>query len=172
MITTIINFLGFQLVWWSIIISAGNAQIQWGIGIAIIWMVAHHILNKRYIMDGITSAYVCAGGWCMEMLCQIVDAYALLNYGDGHATVPLWLWVLWIAFGHTIHYSLSWLKKEWQWGIGLALSAPFLYVAVEKVGVISLQSSLDGWLSIIGIWGVGGLLIGGGSKFIKEKITA
>ena len=138
----LINFLLFQLGWFTAILGAAYGRTSEAIIISIIIILIHLRIIKKYINDIRLFFYAAIIGFFFDGLIQYNGLILYNNPGWPYPLTPLWIIILWIMFAMTLNHSLSWLKGR---GLVAALfgsiGGPLAYVAGEKLGAITITET-------------------------------
>lgn len=136
MVSTIINFIGYNLVWYLSITSYKYSLPIYGIAgiLFLLWHLATHNQKiNQLLLIGIMSPI----GWGVEWL------HATYAYKFNHTdSIPIWLMILWCCFSCTLTESLNRLIKHKRMAvISGVIFGPLAYVAAESLGAISIQQT-------------------------------
>lgn len=133
----IINFVGFQLLWLTCVVSAGMG-LQWlGLLLACFVLAWHlYAATKRQLALQLLCYTACIG--CL--FDQLLYMFSLLQFSHWQATlIPPWMLMLWLGFASTLNVSLRWMQgKYWVGTIFGAIGGPLSYIAAEKLEAISI----------------------------------
>ena len=137
----IINFVLFQISWFSCVIGAAK-QMPWLGVIVVLVCTAWHLSlanNKRAEIILLLIALLIGG-----LFDQLMQSTGLISYeahGWSTALVPAWILALWLAFTTTLNVSLRWMRGKWLLAILFgAVGGPLAYIGAEKLGAVSLNN--------------------------------
>ena len=157
MILKIINFIGFQIGWFTCAFSAAYER-QWiAIGVVVFMLFMHLFFSKRRTQDFYFILTVTLIGGVIETMAGLLGICRFNGSFYDNWIVPLWFLALWALFASTLHYSLSWLNRRYLLAAFLgAIAGPLSYFGGEKIGAIDIIGNITlslSWLIII--WGFG-----------------
>jgi hypothetical protein len=149
----VINFLGFQIGWFSSVIGAAHGY-EWVGLIVISILVIYSLFSKEGRIEN--WKLFAAVGLIGTTLDSILIQTGLVNYvGQWKLPVicPLWVTGLWINFALTIRSSLSWLiGRYWQSALLSAAGGLIAYLSGESLGAVQLTSDPLGLVWIAVAW--------------------
>lgn len=157
MIRKIVNFALFD-VGWLVIVLAGKhgrplaALAAAGVIVGVnLWMLDGKRLEYLRLLGLIVLLGV--GVDSANLLCGV---FALNGAPRFPYLCPLWLAVLWAAFGTTLRSSLSWLAgRYWLSAVLGAVAGTVSYVAGAKLGAVTLNpNQLFSTVVLAGTWAV------------------
>lgn len=97
----VVNFVIFQSVW-LLGVFAGNSYV-----VASIALVAlHFYTSPARRSDLMTILVVAPIGACVDFILSLTSVFVFDT-----TMIPIWLFVLWLAFALTIVHSMDWIKK-------------------------------------------------------------
>lgn len=129
------NLVGYQLVWFALVMSAARGHTGWAMLVGAIFVVSqlltavHAAADCRLLLLAVALGVVVDGvlsgtGW----LRYASPAPALPAHG-----APLWILMLWACFATTLNRSLSWLRsRPWMAALVGAVGAPFAYLGAAR----------------------------------------
>jgi hypothetical protein len=123
-------------------------------------MVLHYCLSSQNLAKDIKLILVISSiGAVLDSLLAILGvftfskAYLLL----APQSIPLWLYLLWLAFAMTLARSLSWfVVRGWLFLVLAIVGGPLSYIAGRKLGAVSFEDS--GIILLVVEWFIIGLL--------------
>lgn len=132
----IINIVGFQIVWWGMVLYKTPAII---IGMCFLLFHFYFLNSPRKIefrFIGITASI----GFLVDGVLHYLGVINFYPSGDYFLWPPVWLFVLWMSFCSTLRHSLGWIFQRRiiyipAGGIGGALT----YYSAEKLGALELM---------------------------------
>lgn len=133
----VFNFIGFQLVWFSVILAAANGTVVLAYLATLLFGLLQLYFSRWRLTDGRLMLLGLAAGMMLDTI--------WLNLGwIGYAATtetglaPAWIGCLWINFMLTLTHSLSWLQQRTKLVVILTLfAAPLSYLAGSKLGAVS-----------------------------------
>ena len=130
----LINFAGFQLVWFACVLSAAAGR-QWiGLAVFAIVIALHLALSESRAMEGTLLVRAAILGALAEWIMTAVGALRF----DG-----LFMVALWVNFAATLRFALAWLQGRYWLGSALgALAGPLSSLGGERLGAISVNQPL------------------------------
>lgn len=126
------NLVGYQLVWFAIVISAARGQPMWGIATAMAFIALQFRFSSRRAADAraLLAAFICgflldgalsAAGW-------LVYASPLLSL-----PAPVWILALWMAFAMTLNHSMAFLRgRPVLAGLLGGIGGPMAYLGAAR----------------------------------------
>ena len=159
---TVINIIGFQMVW--LLSVLGAARGHWLPGLLAAIVFASYVLcqspDRRRDMQ--TAAIALPIGFLMDSLLAFSP---VLNFANPFPSVywaPVWIMALWIGFTFTLNHSLKTVYRNplYLFLFGL-LGGPLAYfIAAQRFHAMFFESGIGTCLLTIGaVWGVGLSLI-------------
>jgi Protein of unknown function (DUF2878) len=148
----IINFAGFQIAWIASVwgASTGHEILATAIVLALIGL---HLLQSPFpVAEARLIMIVGALGFTIDT--TLGRAALLVFHSDGRFC-PLWLVILWSAFGTTLRNSLAWLRDRPVSAVTMgAVFGPLSYYGGERFGALSLGAHrLVALTALSLIWG-------------------
>jgi len=141
------NLIGYQLVWFAIVISASRAQPWWGIAAALAFIAAElfhsptRLADIRAIVAALTCGFLLDGAFA---------ATGWLHYGSPLVSLPapIWILALWMAFAMTLNHSMVFLRgKPWRAALLGAVGGPLAYMGAAR-GFDVLTFASPAWHAI------------------------
>ena len=153
MITSITNFVLFQIAWFAAILGGAAGWPLLASVPALIVVAIHLWINRdRLKREALLIAGVTVLGVLVETGFVSVGALHYAGTSAGALLPPIWIIALWFAFGTLPHGSLSWLSGRLSLQLGLgAIFGPLSYVGGVKLGAATMAEPMIGSLIIIGI---------------------
>lgn len=158
------NAVGFQLTWWSLVLSAAKGVDPLGWAVAVSFLVFHAVVivpsdqrKYQFTLIGVVSFL----GWGAE---NIFHWSGIVQFADLNRA-PIWLLLMWLAFSTTLHHSLKTILHRPHFAaLAGAVFGPISYLAGIPFELLSFPSKTVGILSYGVFWGCGLFLC---SKWIK-----
>jgi hypothetical protein len=153
----ILNFILFQIVWFSCVIGAGKGYPAIGpVIFACVAGIHFTIISANRRRDFITVASVTAIGLVADTLTALSGAMSFGAYAILGPVAPPFMLVLWANFALLLNCSLSWLNKQYSIGAVLGvIGGPLAYYAGARFGAVQLHTNIWYALTIIALeWGL------------------
>ena len=127
-----INLIGYQLVWFAIVISASRGQPWLGIGASLTFIALTLLSSKTRVADAraVVTAFTC--GFLMD---GALAATGWLHYASPLVSLPAPIWILslWMAFAMTLNHSMVFLRgKPWLAVLLGAVGGPLAYLGAAR----------------------------------------
>lgn len=103
------NLIGYQLVWFGVVIFAARGQPGLSVALASGFVLAQWVLSRQQASDA--RLLVCAVA-CGLVLDGLLAGTGLLRYASPVPGVPapIWILALWAAFALTLNHSMTFLR--------------------------------------------------------------
>jgi len=147
----IINFILFQLAWFSCVIGAAKGMPWLGVLVSIYVFGVHIYQAKQAKQEFLLALSVLLIGAISDQVMLSFRLIDYLNSGWSNALVPVWILALWLGFSTILNVSLRWMKGRYLIAVIFgAVGGPLAYFSAEKIGAVILhgQNSYIG-LSIL-----------------------
>jgi hypothetical protein len=133
----ILNFLLYQIGWFSCVVGAASARPWLGIAMALI-LVAVHLWLATDRLGQIKILSVAMGiGLLVD---SVLLAFGVFTFPNGTVVAwlpPFWMSVLWLQFATTFRYCLEWLSGRYALSALLGFfGAPLAFLGGERVGAV------------------------------------
>lgn len=151
----LINFLLFQVGWFSAVLSA--AQLVPWIGVAVIFgVVALHLRWSHEPGRELMLVMICAGvGAAFD---SVLVAAGWVSYPSGQVlagAAPYWIVAMWMSFATTLNVSLRWLRNRPLLAAACGvIGGPLAYYTGDKLGGIVLTDFTAAMIMLGLGWGV------------------
>jgi hypothetical protein len=142
----IINFIGFQLIWWLCVLF-NDATIL----ICCLLLTVHLAYHSRPLAEFKSMLVIGAIGYCIDSLLTTLGVFEFSN----HAWLaPMWLGVLWLGFATNISCLSSNLAlSPFLLAIIGFVLVPFSYIGAAHLNAVVLPyGTAITWLTIAMIW--------------------
>lgn len=136
----IINFLLFQITWFSCVLGAGAYQMDW-LAISAAAAVCAHVMTTPSKWTDLTCAFAAVlVGYTLDNIWVFAN---ILSYPESeHA--PYWLAILWFGFGLSLNHSLRFFRDlNWLGAFIVGAFGPVTYFTAERFGAVAIQSPLQ-----------------------------
>lgn len=136
----VLNFILLQTVWFGLVVGVVYQDIWLGLGFFVafaIWQL--HPMNRKP-NDLIIIFSLTLLGIMLDSLWLQLGLISYEMQWPFSFMAPIWIVMLWIAFGLTINHSLAWIF-DYKWlGISMgAIGGPLSYLAAQKFGAVTLN---------------------------------
>lgn len=143
----LINFILFQLGWFSVVLSAANGNPIFGVAI-IALIIAQHIYasdNKSHELVLISLALIIGLIWDSAMSMSGLFVYTSGVFVTHLA--PYWILAMWALFAITLNLSMRWIKGRIVLAaISGAVFGPLAYYAGYRLGAVEIPNMLQAML--------------------------
>ena len=151
----ILNFIGFQIGWFSCAIGAGKGLQWFGPVVVLILITLHLIFSENHKVEIFLIVVSGIGGTIIDSILSSAGAF---NFpGNPIAPVcPPFMIALWLNFATVLNYSLAWLKKRLIPAAVLGFfGGPLAYYTGTQFGAITLTENATLSLGVIGVeWAI------------------
>jgi len=138
----IINFLLFQVAWFSCVIGAGQGLPWLGIVVTATVLTWHFYQAKQFTSEALLMLTALAIGATFDQAMLSLGFINYINNGWDEAFVPIWILALWLAFASTLNVSLRWMRTKHLITVAFgAIGGPLAYLGAEKLGAIILHGA-------------------------------
>jgi hypothetical protein len=152
--TVPINFIAFQVCWFSCVMGAAN-DLSWlgPLLVAITVPLQITILTVQRKAETLFVLFSGVLGFFLETTLIAASAYTPIDQSWSMISPP-WMTALWFNFAMLVSISLSWLKGKYLLaGILGALFGPVAYWGGEKLGAITVAEVFwHGYLPLALLW--------------------
>ncbi len=128
------NFVGYQVVWFAIVIGAGQGQPWPGVGAAVAFVAWQSWGPQRALMLRLVAVALLVGA----VIDGALSAGGLLAYASPWPSPPwppVWILAIWAAFAVTLPRSLAFLQgRPWVAATFGAVGGPLAYLAAARLG--------------------------------------
>ncbi|WP_109125461.1 DUF2878 domain-containing protein [Dyella sp. C11] len=159
-----INLIGYQIVWFALVIGASRGHVGWAMGAGAVFVVSQVLTAQNLSVECRLLVLAVVLGVVVDGMCSLMGwlryaspAPALPPHG-----APMWILMLWACFSTTIHRSLAWLRhRRWLAALVGAIGAPLAYAAAARgwhtveftqpsyVAIVWLAASWAGALALL-----------------------
>ncbi|MDI1253407.1 DUF2878 domain-containing protein [Thermomonas sp.] len=105
------NLVGYQLVWFVIVISASRGQPWLGIAASLVFIVLQTFTSttRKSDMRALLATFIC--GFLLD---GALVAVGWLHYASPLLSLPapVWILALWMAFAMTLNHSMAFLRGK------------------------------------------------------------
>ena len=150
---TLINFVAFQIGWFSCVISAAKGSPWVGL-LVVILAVGLHLRTTERLRDELrllVLAVVMGLGFD-----SLLVAFGWVRYPSGmliSGIAPYWILAMWALFSTTLNVSMGWLKNKLLLASVMgAVFGPLSYLAGQRLGAIELIDFRTSMTALAVIW--------------------
>lgn len=150
---TLINFIAFQVGWFSCVISAAKGLPWLGL-IVVSLVVAFHVRTAEKPRQELQLLVLAVlSGLVFDSL---LVSGGLVSYPSGmfiSGIAPYWILAMWALFSTTINVSMAWLKSSLVLASVMgAVFGPLSYLAGQRLGAIELLDTRASIIALAVIW--------------------
>ncbi|MCA9772603.1 MAG: DUF2878 domain-containing protein [Myxococcales bacterium] len=135
-----INFLGFQVTWFSSVLGAAKGIPSLGVWVGASFVLLHVFRHAHPSREATLVASVALVGLCVDSVLGFFDFF---RFPPGHSIIglcPPWLVAIWAAFATTLGSSLGWLRgRPMVAALVGAVAGPVAYFGGARLGAIALD---------------------------------
>jgi hypothetical protein len=129
------NFVGYQLVWFVIVIDAGHGRTWVGLIAALTFLAWQLAASTRRMLDARLMAAALAFGVAVDGGLSLLGwlSYAAPSPALPPGGAPVWILALWLCFALTLTRSLAWVMRHpWLGMLFGAFGAPLAYLSAAR----------------------------------------
>ncbi len=136
----VLNFVLLQTVWFALVVGVVYQHIWLGAGLLlafVLWQL--HPVNRK--ANDITIVLtLMALGLILDSVWLQLGLISYQMQWPYSFMAPIWIVMLWVAFGLTINHSLSWIFDYKAIGVLMgAIGGPVSYLAAQQFGAVTLN---------------------------------
>ena len=151
----LINFVTFQVGWFTCVLSAANGTPWLGL-VVVSAIVANHVLRASWpAHEAQLVTLAVAIGLIFDSL---LVSSGWLRYPSGlmlSNMAPYWILAMWALFATTLNSSMDWLKNKLLLASVLgAIFGPLSYMAGQRLGAIELIDGTKATIALALIWSI------------------
>ncbi len=150
--STLSNFLAFQLGWFACVLGAAHQQPWLGTAVScgiIVW----HLMRAR--SPGRELTLVLLAGLLGLAMDSVLVSLGLIRYSSGtliEGAAPHWIVAMWMLFATTLNITFRWLKSRRLLAAALgAVAGPLAYFGGAGLGAADLVGNMTLALSAVGV---------------------
>jgi hypothetical protein len=141
-IMLIINFILFQVAWFSCVIGAGKGMPWFGVAVTTVVLLWHFYQAKNIKSELLLMLNALLIGASFDQAMLTFGFIDYMNNGWSKALVPVWILALWLAFTSTLNVSLHWMRGKQIIAIAFgAIGGPMAYLVAERLGAVMLHGA-------------------------------
>jgi hypothetical protein len=149
----LVNFVLFQLGWFTCVLGAAHGMPWAGVAAALV-IVAWHLARAPRPRPELTLLVIAAAiGFAWD---SALVALGWIEYPNGAlipGTAPVWIVAMWVVFATTLNVSLGWLKRSLPLALLFgAVGGPLAYVAGGKLGGLSFLQQTPALIALALGW--------------------
>lgn len=137
----ILSTLGFQLIWWQLLIFVSQGQAILGCLISLIYVVFHVALTarRRWKKELVFVVLFASLGFLGDLVLSLLHIHRFVVSPN----VPFWMFCLWLNYMTSIHYSMVTIfnSRALTLFIGF-IFGPWTYLSCWKIGLIEIPGNL------------------------------
>jgi hypothetical protein len=156
MTSKLLNFLLYQLGWFSCVLGAAWGYPLSGGLSALLLLLVHLLLTDARIAELKLILIACLLGTLIDSLQQMFGVLTFKTDPNWSLWLPLWVFVIWAQFASLLRFSLNWLSGRYLLGAGLGLiGGPLAYWGGVRIGAAEFGDNLLLSLSSLAmVWGL------------------
>jgi hypothetical protein len=138
-----INLAGFQIVWFTTVLSAAGG-LPWVGPVVVVVAVAAHLRLMPGVCssEGMLLGAAAVVGYALDCILFVSGLLSAMPGAELFGPSPLWMVGLWIAFAATLRHSLAWLGSRYFLGAVVgAVAGPLAYRGGELLGALSIDGT-------------------------------
>lgn len=146
----LLNFIGYEAVWFMAVIGAGAGWNYPGVVAAAVFATVQLSVSRMWSAD----LQLAGAALLVGMLADGLLAHShLLRYAAASTALPpggapVWILSLWVAFALTLNHSLKWVVQRPPLAICLGVcGGPLAYLAAARVAA-AVQFSPPAWRAL------------------------
>jgi hypothetical protein len=145
-VKVLISAIGFQFVWWQLLVFVSRDQALLGCMISAAYLVFHLTVTARERWPRELQFILIFGllGWLGDGLLVFLQ----LQHFAASSFVPLWMLFLWFNYMTSMHYSMAPFFSNLRWTLFVGfIFGPWTYLPCAKLGLMSMTSVF--WVSLL-----------------------
>lgn len=151
----LINFIGFQVAWFSCVLMAAKDQPSVGIYVVLLVVLLHlYLINNRLRnLSLLIIVTIIGSAWD-----SLLTSQGILVFSNGiisNKLAPSWIIAMWLGFATTLNVSLRWLYQRYFLAFILGLIAgPLAYQSGAALGAVSIPNTMMANIYLAGGWAI------------------
>ena len=151
----IVNFLVFQLAWFSCVLGAARAWWWAAPAAALLCTGVQLFLAKQPRREGAMFLCIMLLGACVDAVLTQFDVIRMQRAEFTPLLTILWFASLWAAYATTLNSSLSWMRGRYAIAAAFGLiGGPLAYLGGQRLGAVTLTQERTSLLALGIEWGV------------------
>ncbi len=140
-IAIVLNFVFFQMLWFSCVVGAGAYGLHWLALGALVPISALTWFSSTRLADFAVAVVALCVGLIIDNLWV---TFGILSYPE-NTFAPYWIALLWVGLGLTVNHSMALFRDHTLLGaVVVGLFAPVTYLAGQRFGSVTVE---DVWLT-------------------------
>lgn len=137
----IVNIIGFQVGWFSCILSA-RWNIPWmGMAVVSVVILLHLFLQQRPRTEAVAILLIATAGASLDTLLHMLGLLSLVDHPRPDPLFPLWIAALWANFAATLTTTFGWLRHRLALAAVLGLiGGPTTYYAGVALDAVEFHT--------------------------------
>jgi hypothetical protein len=137
MISQILNFFAFQILWLGCVYGGGSLELTWMPWISLVPLILDTLYKSSRALDLKLATTAALLGYGLE---TIWVKLAILKFGDS-TLPPIWMGFLWFGFALTINHSMKFFRDLTIVGpLIVGLFGPLTYLAGQRLGAVTIEN--------------------------------
>lgn len=149
----LINFVAFQLGWFSCVLSAAKGLPWLGLIVVCLVVALHIRTSEKPRNEWQLLVLAVVSGLVFDSL---LVSGGLVRYPSGmlfSGMAPYWILAMWALFSTTLNVSMAWLKNSVALASVMgAVFGPLSYLAGQRLGAIELLDTRASLIALAVIW--------------------
>jgi len=164
-----INFVAFQIGWFSAVLGAGSGMPWLGLVIVPLVLLVTLALATDWRQELIVALAAALMGFAMDTALVASGIFAPVQFLFPRPFSPPWMIMLWVNQATTLNGCMAWLRGRYLLGALFgAIGGPLAYLGGAKLGAATLPST-EG-LVILGIaWAVAFPALLAVAEFVRKS---
>ncbi len=136
-LSVVLNFVFFQLLWFSCVVGAGAYGLAWLAVGALVPIAILTWFSPTRTADGLVAVVSLCAGLIID---NVWVAFGILTYPE-NTFAPFWIALLWVGLGLTVNHSMALFRDHTLIGsLVVGLFAPVTYLAGERFGAVEVSA--------------------------------
>ena len=137
MISQILNFFAFQILWFGCVYGGGSLELTWMPWISLVPLILDTLYKSSRALDLKLATTAALLGYGLE---TIWVKLTILKFGDS-TLPPIWMGFLWFGFALTINHSMKFFRDLTIVGpLIVGLFGPLTYLAGQRLGAVTIEN--------------------------------
>ena len=151
----IINFVLYEIAWFSSVIGAANNMPWLGVQVIIAVLAWHFIQAKKPSLEVTLLLITLIIGGLFDQILLSSGLIFYESHGWSNHIVPAWILTMWAGFVTLLNISLRWMRGRLILSIFFgAIGGPLAYAAAASLGAVSLNDGLLSYLTLSFGWAI------------------
>jgi hypothetical protein len=169
---SVVNFIAFQIGWFSAVLGAGHGRPWVGVVIVPLVLLLNLVLCPDWRQELIVALAAAVMGFAVDTGLVAEGVFAPVPFLVPRPFSPLWMVMLWVNQATTLNSCLAWLRGRYLAGALFgAVGGPLAYLSGAKLGAATLPSTNG--LAILGItWACAFPALLATAEFVRRRLAA